>query len=616
MKKSFLVFTAAVLLIGSNIFASDVSIDGSGNITTGTSNSYGNLKVTGASGEHAVAGETSGTGAAGTYGINTDNNNYGLLGSDSYGVYGKGFVGYAGYFDGNARVTGNLTVNGSIAGESDPTVNASVKDGVDWTELTGIPAGFADGTDDTGGSGIWTQSGFNIYYNSGNVGIGTSAPAGKLDVNGDICLGGVCRTSWPTGSGIGAFTDTGTSAYYTGGNVGIGTTSPLALGSTNTRVLHLLQPVSLLDNAAAGVRLEVENIVNGGISSAYNKISGEGGVFVGSLSDHRLGFIANSMEKMTLTPEGNLGIGTTSPLQLLHVQGNAYISSALGIGMDNPTNNLQVSGSSALFASDAGNFRLTVSKKLESDIASILFHDNFSGRAELGLTYDDNFHIKVSADGTTFTDALIIDHSNGNVAVGTSDTAYKFHVIGGNNAAVWAESTSALPAMHVVQYGTGFAMRIINNNTGAGYGVLIGQYGSGPAMVIRNSTSEIMRVDSNGNVGIGTATPQGKLDVNGPIYQRGGILHADYVFEPDYKLESIEEHTDFMWQNKHLKSIPKAAVDSDGNEIIEVGSHRRGIVEELEKAHIYIGQLNDHIEKQNNRIQLLEERLSKIEGMK
>jgi len=55
-----------------------------------------------------------------------------------------------------------------------------------------------------------------------------------------------------------------------------------------------------------------------------------------------------------------------------------------------------------------------------------------------------------------------------------------------------------------------------------------------------------------------------------------------------------------MWANKHLPAIPKATVDENGNEIVEVGSHRKGIVEELEKAHIYISQL--------------EERLSKIES--
>lgn len=65
-------------------------------------------------------------------------------------------------------------------------------------------------------------------------------------------------------------------------------------------------------------------------------------------------------------------------------------------------------------------------------------------------------------------------------------------------------------------------------------------------------------------------------------------MHADYVFEPDYHLEWIEEHAEFMWKNKHPKATPKVKVDENGCEIVEVGSHRRGIVEELEKgAHLH-----------------------------
>jgi len=50
-----------------------------------------------------------------------------------------------------------------------------------------------------------------------------------------------------------------------------------------------------------------------------------------------------------------------------------------------------------------------------------------------------------------------------------------------------------------------------------------------------------------------------------------------------------------MFEKKHLKEVPGTTVDEKGREVIEIGAHRRGIVEELEKAHIYIEQLHKRI---------------------
>ena len=52
-------------------------------------------------------------------------------------------------------------------------------------DTNGVPVWGTD-SGGGGGSGYWTQSGTLIHYNTGNVGINTSTPQYKLDVNGDI----------------------------------------------------------------------------------------------------------------------------------------------------------------------------------------------------------------------------------------------------------------------------------------------------------------------------------------------------------------------------------------------------------------------------------------------
>ncbi len=76
MRNKILIFMAGLLLISLNVFADDVSIDSSGNVRTGVSNSNAELEVTGGSGEGGILGSASGTGASGVYGINTTYGNY------------------------------------------------------------------------------------------------------------------------------------------------------------------------------------------------------------------------------------------------------------------------------------------------------------------------------------------------------------------------------------------------------------------------------------------------------------------------------------------------------------------------------------------------------------
>jgi len=126
-------------------------------------------------------------------------------------------------------------------------------------------------------------------------------------------------------------------------------------------------------------------------------------------------------------------------------------------------------------------------------------------------------------------------------------------------------------------------------------------------------TTHVFVDRGTGEVGIGTTNPQGKLDVNGAIFQRGGVLHADYVFSPDYQIESIEEHAELMWEKRHLPAMPQATVDENGYEVVEIGAQRRGLVEELEKAHIYIEELNKKLKQKDEAFEGLKDRLSRLE---
>ena len=87
------------------------------------------------------------------------------------------------------------------------------------------------------------------------------------------------------------------------------------------------------------------------------------------------------------------------------------------------TNRLSVSSPAALFNHAGHGIQVKLNKNANSDTASLLYQTNWSGRAELGTTGDDDFHFKVSADGTSWIDALVITGSSGLATVHADPTA-------------------------------------------------------------------------------------------------------------------------------------------------------------------------------------------------
>lgn len=81
------------------------------------------------------------------------------------------------------------------------------------------------------------------------------------------------------------------------------------------------------------------------------------------------------------------------------------------------TNRLSVNSPATLFNHEGDSHQVKVNKNANTDTASVLFQTGFSGRAEFGLTGDDDFHMKVSPDGSTFHEGLVIDKDDGVTSV-------------------------------------------------------------------------------------------------------------------------------------------------------------------------------------------------------
>jgi hypothetical protein len=73
-----------------------------------------------------------------------------------------------------------------------------------------------------------------------------------------------------------------------------------------------------------------------------------------------------------------------------------------------------------------GNLRYKLSKESAAKTLSFLLQDNYSGRAEIGLTGDDDFHFKVSADGSTWVEALTLNKTSGAATLASSAAATAF----------------------------------------------------------------------------------------------------------------------------------------------------------------------------------------------
>jgi hypothetical protein len=275
---------------------------------------------------------------------------------------------------------------------------------------------------------------------------------------------------------------TGSGFVYNGTKVGIGTSSVtlydgvLVLQKSSTTTLDPFNA----GNAAILSFRDSSNTANNS-SSIFNYDSTGSNSYIRfvNVDQNRAGAIAFGTatsgaatfgERMRLTPAGDLGIGTASPAERLDVQGTADLKA-------------RIYTTGATLATHAG-----VDLKTGSYEYIIQNLTTTAGSAGALRFYDI----------TANTERMRIT-STGNVGVGTASPAYKFQVEAVQNANDIVSRNST----------TGGAVRMSINDS---YGQ-VGTIGSYPLVMLTNDT-ERMRIDTSGNVGIGSNNPSFKLQIN------------------------------------------------------------------------------------------------------
>jgi len=315
----------------------------------------------------------------------------------------------------------------------------------------------------------------------GNSSIG-SMLAMMEGVNYDQSLGATdIRFSTYSGS---AWNDDMVTFQHTG-RVGIGTSSPDA-------------KLDISNVAGATYALEISTPERNRALFYYNSASasdaGYLGIKQGSVDtlNHRLATTGNSA---VCIEEGDFGIGTDSPATKLHVVGT------------NNTTAFKVDFPSADFDFSA-NSTSGYTTSFHMDNTGTYIGSNSAGRALIFQTND--------------TDRLYINGNTGNVGIGTTGPGAKLQVV--NNS----QSTSALTICNEVNGGDGFVFQkwqyvesTTNFRLDLKQRVTSGVVQYAFDMVNNGTGYTSVLVLDRGNVGIGTTSPQYKLDVDGQIRAEG-----------------------------------------------------------------------------------------------
>ncbi len=337
------------------------------------------------------------------------------------------------------------------------------------------------------GVNYWGENGANIFnLNTGNVGIGTNTPLGKLEVQD------------PTpGTGNGAFNS------FQGAGLGAAVYSSSSSGSDNTGTIFAV-------GRLAGVETHGHGLSNFGVWGHQTGLgSGGWGVFASngasfSAPDRYVGLAGSSgFPYAGVFMGGNVGIGTTTPTEVLDIAGSEgnvefhpYFS--------DPTHKTSLM-STLIANTDAG-------PQLRFQRSDLLYTD-------IGMDSIGNFVVE-----DEFDERILVLEQSGNLGIGTVDPEYKFDVQGefngiarirANNGWAWLyidKTSSTDNAWIGFRQGNLDRWVMGDYNTGGAEDFRLIDWSNGGAA---NYAFWLERTTNS--LGLGTNTPVNRLDVEGSM---------------------------------------------------------------------------------------------------
>jgi len=124
---------------------------------------------------------------------------------------------------------------------------------------------------------------------------------------------------------------------------------------------------------------------------------------------------------------------------------------------------------------------------------------------------------------------------------------------------------------------------------------------------LRHDNNTKMVVTDAGNVGIGTTSPDNKLDVLGTIRSNEVKVElgwSDYVFYDDYQLSTLEEEEKFIKENGHL---PGFESEKAMNGEIQLGDVSRRQQAKIEEMMLHLIEINKTVKQMGDKISQLEQ---------